>query len=110
MANRVDFVPGSERPVEATDSSSQLEQRLPGGVEAGLVVVGHDERLARAGGERKLVLQRVHSRKVSRIVRVDEDAHAHDDVGRVVDLNGELVFSGIVQHPIDVVVLVDCPH
>jgi hypothetical protein len=86
---------------------AQAQECVAGRVEAGRVVVESGERASRSGVHVQLVLQGVHGREVGGVVGVDEGSHRDTHVVGVEAIDGELVFPGVVDHVVDVVVVVD---
>jgi hypothetical protein len=54
-----------------------------------------------------LILQRIHGRNVLRIFRVDQNAHGQQDIRRVEFVHRQIVGSGRMEDPVDVMVLID---
>ena len=110
VTHRVDVFLAAESVIEAGKPSRQGEQRIAGGVQAGLVVVGHRERSGRPGPQRHLVLQLMHRGEVGGIVGIGEDPRCDQHVVGVETLHGELVVAALVEDVVDVVIVVDDHH
>jgi len=107
VAYRIDLVLGAEGVLEAAEALGQFHQRVPGGIQAGLVVVRHHERPGRAGIEAELVLHGVDRGDVAGVGCIDEHPGCDQDMRRAEVAGGQVVLAGFVEDLVDVVVLVE---
>jgi len=60
--------------------------------------------------EPELILERIDRRHIVRVARVDEHSRCDQHPGRIELFDGQSMLAGLIEDPVDVVILVDDHH